>query len=117
VKNCTKFTSASGIPSHKGHFVYILRCGDGSLYTGYTTELPRRIAEHNAGKGAKYTRGRGPVQLVYMEEGASRSWGQQREEEIKRLTRAKKERLIEAGAKCLAEGGRAGDECSTELYR
>ncbi len=87
--------TASGIPSHKGHFVYMLRCADGSLYTGYTTEVHRRLAEHNEGKGAKYTRGRLPVELVYWEEGSDRSWGLSREETIKRLTRQQKERLIQ----------------------
>jgi putative endonuclease len=95
--NCRKSITENGIPSHKGHFVYILRCSDGTLYTGYTTELARRMAEHNEGKGAKYTRGRGPVKLLYAEEGESRSWGQKREEEIKRLTRAEKEKLIRKG--------------------
>jgi len=85
------------IPSHKSHFVYILRCADGTLYTGYTTELPRRIQMHNDGKGAKYTRGRGPVELLYAEEGESRSWGTRRENEIKRLTRGEKEELIRTG--------------------
>lgn len=94
MKSCTRSTTGSGIPSHKGHFVYILRCRDGSLYTGYTTELQRRLAEHNAGKGAKYTRGRRPVELVYVEEGESRSWGLRREECIKRMSRSEKERLV-----------------------
>jgi putative endonuclease len=89
-----KSITASEIPSHKGHFVYILRCSDGTYYTGYTTELRRRIDEHNEGKGAKYTRGRGPVELMYIEEGISRSWAQRREESIKRLPREKKESLI-----------------------
>jgi putative endonuclease len=97
VKNCRKSISASAIPSHKGHFVYILRCADDTLYTGYTTELVRRIQEHNEGKGAKYTRGRGPVELVYVEEAADRSLGQSREEAIKRLTRSQKEELIKGG--------------------
>ncbi|NGQ96498.1 GIY-YIG nuclease family protein [Brevibacillus sp. SYP-B805] len=95
--NCRKSITVSGIPSHKSHFVYILRCADGTLYTGYTTELLRRIRAHNEGKGAKYTRGRGPVELLYAEEGESRSWGQRREEEIKRLTRHEKEELIRKG--------------------
>ncbi|MFC8688253.1 GIY-YIG nuclease family protein [Brevibacillus porteri] len=82
------------IPSSKSHYVYILSCADGTLYTGYTTELIRRLAAHNEGKGAKYTRGRGPVELLYWEEGADRSWGLKREESIKRLTRKKKEELI-----------------------
>jgi putative endonuclease len=84
----------NAIPSHKSHFVYILRCADGTYYTGYTTELERRIREHNEGKGAKYTRGRGPVELMYMEEGVDRSWGLKREEAIKRLSRLQKEALI-----------------------
>ncbi|RNB56184.1 GIY-YIG nuclease family protein [Brevibacillus gelatini] len=94
VKNCRKFTSADEIPSHKSHFVYILACADGSLYTGYTTELRRRLAMHNEGKGAKYTRGRGPLALVFWEEGPDRSWGLKREEGIKRLNRKQKEELI-----------------------
>ena len=85
---------ADEIPSSKSHYVYILSCADGTLYTGYTTELIRRLAAHNEGKGAKYTRGRGPVELLYWEEGTDRSWGLKREESIKRLTRKKKEELI-----------------------
>ncbi|WP_126429253.1 GIY-YIG nuclease family protein [Brevibacillus marinus] len=97
----------SGTPSPKRHFVYILRCCDGSLYTGYTTQLERRLAEHNAGKGAKYTRGRTPVELVYVEEGESRSWGLRREESIKRMRRSDKEKLIagqQAQTAALARG-------------
>jgi len=94
VKNFRKSISADAIPSHKGHFVYILGCRDGTLYTGYTTELPRRLRAHNEGKGAKYTRGRGPLELLYWEEGADRSWGLKREEEIKKLSRMEKDKLI-----------------------
>ncbi|MFY0544673.1 GIY-YIG nuclease family protein [Brevibacillus sp. H7] len=97
MKNCRKSISENAIPSHKSHFVYILRCADGTYYTGYTTELVRRIQEHNEGKGAKYTRGRGPVELMYLEEGLDRSWGQTREEAIKRLSRAQKEQLMDEG--------------------
>ncbi|WP_083497007.1 GIY-YIG nuclease family protein [Brevibacillus choshinensis] len=97
VKNCRKSISEDAIPSHKSHFVYILSCADGSLYTGYTTELLRRLRTHNEGKGAKYTRGRGPVELLYWEEGTDRSWGLRREEAIKRLSRLKKEELIGEG--------------------
>lgn len=92
--SCTKFISENGIPSHKGHFVYILQCADGSLYTGYTTEILRRFRQHNQGKAAKYTRGRTPVELVYWEEGESRSWGLRREESIKRLSRVEKLHLL-----------------------
>ncbi|GED60546.1 hypothetical protein BFO01nite_46780 [Brevibacillus formosus] len=94
MKNYRKSIMADEIPSSKSHYVYILSCADGTLYTGYTTELIRRLAAHNEGKGAKYTRGRGPVELLYWEEGADRSWGLRREESIKRLTRKKKEELI-----------------------
>jgi len=94
VKNCRRSISEDAIPSHKSHFVYMLVCRDGSLYTGYTTELARRLRAHNEGKGAKYTRGRGPVELLYWEEGEDRSWGLKREEAIKRLTRRQKEELI-----------------------
>jgi putative endonuclease len=76
------------------HFVYIVRCSDGSLYTGYTTDVERRVAEHNAGAGAKYTRGRRPVQLVYAEAHATISDAMRREYAIKQWRREKKERLL-----------------------
>ena len=73
--------------------VYILRCGDGTLYTGITDDLSRRLAAHRAGRGAKYTRGRGPLALVYWEEQTDRAAASRREWAIKRLTRAEKEAL------------------------
>lgn len=76
-------------------YVYILRCGDETLYTGYTTDVERRIEEHRSGNGAKYTRGRGPLELVHVEEYATRSAAMAREYEIKQLSRDEKERLIE----------------------
>ena len=76
------------------HVVYVLECADGSLYTGYTTDLERRVAEHDAGEGAKYTRGRTPVELVYHERYGTRSAAMSREYELKSLTRAEKERLV-----------------------
>ncbi|MFC5368450.1 GIY-YIG nuclease family protein [Salinirubrum litoreum] len=76
------------------HHVYVLECADGSLYTGYTTDVERRVAEHDAGEGAKYTRGRTPVELVYSESFDSRSAAMSREYEIKQLSRVKKERLV-----------------------
>ena len=76
------------------HTVYILECGDGSFYTGYTTDITRRIEEHRSGDGAKYTRGRTPLQLIYSEEYDSRSAALSREAGIKQLTRTEKERLI-----------------------
>lgn len=74
-------------------YVYIVECADGSLYTGYTTEVGRRIDEHNAGTGASYTAGRRPVELRYVEYHPSRSAALSREHEIKSLRRAQKERL------------------------
>ena len=77
------------------HHVYIVECSDGSLYTGYTTDVERRVGEHNAGEGAKYTRGRTPVECRHTEEFESRGVALSREHEIKRLSRAEKERLCE----------------------
>ncbi|AFO55685.1 MULTISPECIES: GIY-YIG nuclease family protein [unclassified Natrinema] len=76
------------------HVVYVLECADGSLYTGYTTDLERRVAEHDAGEGAKYTRGRTPVELRYRETFDSKSAAMSREYEIKQLSRTAKERLV-----------------------
>ncbi len=75
-------------------FVYILRCGDGTLYTGVTDDVQRRLAAHRAGKGAKYTRGRGPLELVYTQEQPDKSAALRREVQIKKLTRPQKEQLI-----------------------
>lgn len=75
-------------------YIYILRCGDGTLYTGITDDVPRRLAVHRAGKGAKYTRGRGPLELVYQEQVPDKSAALRREFQIKRLTRREKEALI-----------------------
>ena len=88
-------------------YVYILRCGDGTLYTGITDDIPRRLAAHRAGKGAKYTRGRGPLELVYQERVPDKSAALRREAAIKRLRRAEKERLIER-AKSLPPCGGGG---------
>lgn len=76
--------------------VYILRCKDDTLYTGITDDLPHRLAAHNAGKGAKYTRGRGPVVLVYQEEAPDKSTALKREHAIKQLTRTEKLKLCKA---------------------
>ena len=78
-------------------FVYILRCSDSSLYTGVATDVDARVAQHNAGRGARYTRGRTPVELVYCERAADKSAALRREIAIKRLKRCDKRRLI-AGA-------------------
>lgn len=76
------------------YLVYILRCRDGTLYTGITNDLNRRLAAHNNGTGAKYTRVRRPVEVVYQEPCADRGAALRREAAIKRLTRAEKERLF-----------------------
>jgi putative endonuclease len=76
------------------NYTYIVECSDGTLYTGYTNDLEKRIKAHNSGKGAKYTRPRLPVTLVYFEEYETKELAQSREWHIKRLTRAKKLELI-----------------------
>lgn len=75
-------------------YLYILRCGDGTLYTGITTDVEKRLEAHRAGKGAKYTRGRGPLELAYREECGTHSQALRRELEIKSLCRTDKEKLI-----------------------
>ncbi|UOQ49537.1 GIY-YIG nuclease family protein [Gracilibacillus caseinilyticus] len=80
------------------HFVYILKCKDNTLYTGYTTNVKRRMRMHEDGKGAKYTRGRAPFQLAYQMQCETKSDALQLEAKIKRLSRKQKELLIkEAG--------------------
>lgn len=74
--------------------VYLLQCADASLYAGTTTDLVRRLLEHNAGKGSAYTRGRRPVRLVYEERHPSRSAAQRREAELKRWPRERKQALM-----------------------
>ena len=77
------------------HHVYVVECSDGSLYTGYTTDVDRRVNEHNAGEGAKYTRGRTPVELRHVETFEERSAALSREHAIKRLSRAAKVSLLD----------------------
>ena len=78
--------------------VYILRCADGTLYTGITNDLSRRIAEHESGQGAKYPKGRGPFQLVFEEVFQSRGLASKRENKIKVLDRKAKLLLVSGGA-------------------
>ena len=80
------------------HHVYVLACADETFYTGYTTDVQRRVAEHNAGEGAKYTRGRTPVEVVHTESFETRSAALSREYEVKQLSRTEKERLVESSA-------------------
>ena len=74
-------------------YLYILRCGDGSLYTGITTDVDKRLEMHRSGKGAKYTRGRGPLEVVYREECGTHSQALKREIAVKRLSPQQKRKL------------------------
>lgn len=76
------------------NYIYILQCADGTLYTGWTNNLEKRVKTHNSGKGCKYTRARTPVQLVYWESFATKQEAQSREFAIKKMNRKAKERLI-----------------------
>jgi len=76
------------------YFVYLLECGDGSYYCGYTGDLSARVKEHNAGNGGKYTRSHRPVRLVYSEKFETRKMAVHREIEIKKFTRKQKKELI-----------------------
>jgi putative endonuclease len=79
-----------------GWLVYLLRCADGSLYTGITNDLPQRLEAHQSGKGARYTRARLPVELIYSEPAPDRSAATKRETAIKGLSRVKKLALVES---------------------
>ena len=84
-------------------FVYLLRCGDGTLYTGCTDDVQRRLEVHRSGKGAKYTRSRLPVELAYWEEVPDRSAALRREAAIKKLRRQEKLALIQQAAETTQE--------------
>ena len=77
-----------------GNYTYLLRCADGTIYCGWTNCLEERLRAHNEGHGAKYTRGRRPVELVYYEEFATRREAMQREWALKKLRRKEKQRLM-----------------------
>ena len=77
------------------NYTYILKCQDGSFYTGWTNDLEKRIQAHNAGKGAKYTKNRRPVKLIYWEEYETKSEAMKREYAIKHMSRQEKEKLVE----------------------
>lgn len=79
------------------HYVYILRCRDNSLYTGYTSDLGRRLEQHQAGTASRCTRARLPVVLVYHEEYADQAAALRREWEIKQLSKKNKENLVKSG--------------------
>jgi len=85
----------AAVVDDREHFVYMLECADGSLYTGYTTNVERRVRQHDDGDGAKYTRGRTPVELVHVEGYDSQSAAMAREYEVKQFDRREKESLID----------------------
>ncbi len=76
------------------NYCYILRCGDGSFYTGWTNDIRKRFREHCEGRGAKYTKGRGPFQLVFLEEFETKQLAMKREYAIKQMSRLDKEKLV-----------------------
>ena len=78
------------------NYTYILKCGDGSLYTGWTNDIAARLEQHRSGKGAKYTKSRKPVKLVYFETFLTKQEAMRREWEIKQLSRVEKWKLIQA---------------------
>ena len=94
---------SAGPKGQGGNFAYILLCSDGTYYCGWTNSLQRRLAAHNAGKGARYTKTRRPVRLVHAEEFGTRGEAMSREWHLKRLTRAEKAALIGAGSARITE--------------
>ena len=86
-------------------YTYILECGDGTLYTGWTSDPEKRLAAHNAGTGSKYTRARLPVTLVYLEEHDTKESAMRREWQIKQLTRTEKLALIKKQEKAACATG------------
>jgi len=87
-------------------FVYMVECADGTYYTGWTVDLAARVAAHNAGSGARYTRARRPVRLVYWERAADMSSALKREAALRRMSHAQKRRLAATCAANLEEGQR-----------
>lgn len=85
----------------ENHYAYMLRCKDNSIYSGYTTNLEKRLETHNSGKGAKYTRARLPVRLEYFEEFDDKKEALKREREFKKYTHTEKERIIQQSNKII----------------
>lgn len=83
------------------YYAYMLRCKDNSIYSGYTTNLEKRLETHNSGKGAKYTRARLPVKLEYFEEFKDKKQALKREREFKKYTHTEKERIIQKSNKII----------------
>jgi putative endonuclease len=96
------------VPRPRGWRVYVLRCGDGSLYTGVTNDLARRLSAHARGRGGSYTRSHLPVILVHEERVRDRGAALRREAEVKRLARAEKLLLVGSPAGCRSRGAPSG---------
>ena len=96
---CPPLSVERGICVENSWYLYILRCKDNTLYTGITTDVEKRLEAHRTGNGAKYTRGRAPLQLVYREVCENHSHALKRELEVKKLTRIQKEKLIGSASK------------------
>lgn len=90
------------------NYTYLVKCADGTLYCGWTNHLEQRVKAHNAGKGAKYTKGRRPVTLVYYEAFETRREAMRREAELKRLSRQEKWELIKTRPVCRAVSAQSG---------
>lgn len=86
------------VKNNDNHYIYILECGDGSYYTGYTNDLTQRLRKHEEGKGAKYTKGRGPLSLVFQESFSTKQEAMRMEFAVKKLNRSEKERIIKEGS-------------------
>lgn len=89
-----KMEKPASVKKEQSCYIYIVRCRDNTLYTGWTTDLDKRMAAHNSGKGAKYTKSRIPVELIYYEKFTDKREAMRREYAIKQLTRKEKECLI-----------------------
>ena len=89
--------SAEIMEEKNRNYTYMVECSDGSFYTGWTTDVEKRIRMHNAKKGAKYTKSRTPVKLVYLEEADTKQQAMRREAQIKQLSRQQKKQIIEHG--------------------
>ncbi len=92
--NTMKMLPAINLPAEKNNYTYILQCCDGSFYCGWTNDLVKRLASHNAGTGCKYTRSRLPVQLIWYHVSETKEQAMSLEARIKRLSRTQKERLV-----------------------
>ena len=97
-ENTAEAKTAEAKSAEAKYYVYLLLCADGSYYCGSTNDPEKRLQAHNAGRGAKYTRGRGPCTIAYLEEFGSKSEAMSREWHLKKLTHREREMLVHSGA-------------------